>query len=314
MTEFFPARDRLRARSLHHRPARRQARRRHRAAQSLAPPALAAGAAREVLPKNILMIGPTGVGKTEIARRLAQAGPGAVPQGRGDQVHRGRLCRPRRRADRPRPGGDRASRMIRETPRARGARPRPRPAAEERMLDALVGSDASADTRETFRKTLRAGELDDKEVEIEVRRRGVAPAGFEIPGMPGASMGMINLGDMLGKAFGGRTKPRKTHRRRRQTPLIAEESDKLLDQERVDPGGLDLGRAERHRLHRRDRQDLRPQRAARRRRCQPRGRAARSAAADRGHDGLDQARAGEDRPHPVHRLGRLPSGQALAIR
>jgi ATP-dependent HslUV protease ATP-binding subunit HslU len=107
-------------------------------------------------------------------------------------------------------------------------------AAEARVLDALVGEGASADTRLKFRKMLRAGELDDKEIELKLKESGGgALPTFEIPGMPGASMGMINLNEMLGGAFGGRTKARRTSVREAYAPLIAEESEKLLDQEKV---------------------------------------------------------------------------------
>src|SRR6202008_1096716 len=106
-------------------------------------------------------------------------------------------------------------------------------AAEERVLDALVGEGATAETRAKFRRMLRAGELDSKEIEIKVRDQGGMPT-FEIPGMPGASMGMVNLNDMLGKAFGGgRTKARKGNVADSHRILMAEESDKLLDEERV---------------------------------------------------------------------------------
>ena len=107
-----------------------------------------------------------------------------------------------------------------------------------------------------------------------------------------------------------RTKTRRMTVKASHELLIAEESDKLLDQEQIVQEAIDVGREQRHRLPRRDRQDLRPV-GAPGRRCQPRGRAARPAAAHRRHDGLDQIRAGEDRPHPVHRLGRLPYRQAF---
>ena len=267
----------------------------------------------EVLPKNILMIGPTGCGKTEIARRLARLAQAPFRQGRGDQVHRGRLCRPRCRADRARPRRDRDRhdpRAAAQRGRAQGRSSPPRSACSMRWS----APSASADTRQKFRKMLREGALDDREIEIAVQESAAAnlPT-FEIPGMPGAQMGMLNLGDIFGKAFGTRSKPKKMTVADSHRVLIAEESDKLLDQEMVVREAIDRGRAERHRLYRRDRQDLRPQRARRRRRgrCQPRRGAARPVAADRGHDGRDQARRGQDRPHPVHRLGRVPPGETL---
>ena len=134
----------------------------------------------EVTPKNILMIGPTGVGKTEIARRLAQAGPGAVPEGRGDQVHRGRLRRPRRRPDHARPGRER-HRPWSATSAAPAVQAKAEAAAEERILDALVGPGAGPATRDSFRKKLRAGELDDKEVELHAGRHRLAVPGLRHP-------------------------------------------------------------------------------------------------------------------------------------
>ena len=107
-------------------------------------------------------------------------------------------------------------------------------AAEERVLDALVGDNASAETRQKFRKQLREGTLDDREIEIQVQDSGgMQMPTIDVPGMPGAQMGMLNIGEMLGKAFGGRAKPRKTSVRESYEILISEESDKLLDQERV---------------------------------------------------------------------------------
>ena len=150
---------------------------------------------QEITPKNILMIGPTGVGKTEIARRLAQARRRALHQGRGDQVHRGRLRRPRRRHHRPRPGRDchqaeRASRRrakcsTRAEDARRGAHPRRAAAAGARRSDsARQPSEAESGTRQKFRKKLREGELDDKEIEIEVaavqpQMEILAPPGME---------------------------------------------------------------------------------------------------------------------------------------
>jgi ATP-dependent HslUV protease ATP-binding subunit HslU len=106
-------------------------------------------------------------------------------------------------------------------------------AAEDRVLDALVGENASPATRSSFIKKLREGELDDKEIEIEIADTGSPMGGFEIPGMPGGNMGMIDLGDMMSKAMGGRTKKRKTTVKESYELLIAEESDKLLDDEQV---------------------------------------------------------------------------------
>src|SRR5436305_11108276 len=107
-------------------------------------------------------------------------------------------------------------------------------AAEDRVLDALVGNNASPDTRQKFRKMLREGTLDDREIEVTVQESAAASLPtFEIPGMPGAQMGMLNLGDIFGKAFGGRSKPKRMSVAESYRVLMAEESDKLLDQERV---------------------------------------------------------------------------------
>ena len=185
----------------------------------------------EILPKNILMIGPTGVGKTEIARRLARLAQAPFMKveatkftevgyvGRDVEsivrdiveisIH---LTRERRRKE--------------VQAQAHGA-------AEDRVVDALVGKTASSDTREKFRKLLRDGKLDDREIELELEDSGgLSLPTMDIPGMPGAQMGMINLGDIFGKAMGGgRTKTRKMKVSESYEALIAEESDKLLDDE-----------------------------------------------------------------------------------
>src|SRR5262249_17400271 len=106
-------------------------------------------------------------------------------------------------------------------------------AAEERVLDALVGESARAETRQAFRKRLRGGELDRQEIEVEVTDSGGGMPTLDIPGVPGAQMGVLNFGDMLGKAFGGRTKKRKMTVAESHEILVAEESDKLLDEDKV---------------------------------------------------------------------------------
>ena len=189
------------------------------------------GAMREeVLPKNILMIGPTGVGKTEISRRLAKLANAPfikveatkftevgyvgrdVEQIVRDLVETGiGLVRDRKRKD------VEASAHI---------------AAEERVLDALVGANSSPSTRDSFRKKLRDGLLDDKEIEIEVSAAPQMPS-FDLPGMPGASVGVMNLSDMFGKAFGGAKKTKRVTVRDSYGLLLAEESDKLLDDDQV---------------------------------------------------------------------------------
>ena len=192
----------------------------------------------EVTPKNILMIGPTGVGKTEIARRLAKLAQSPFLKveatkftevgyvGRDvDQIVRDLL--------------ESAIAMVRDK-RAAGVKARAESAAEDRLLDALVGAGAQAATRDTFRKKLRAGELDDKEVELDLADTASPLQGFDIPGQPGASMSMINLSDIMGKAFGAKRKTHKTTVTAAWAPLIAEESDKLLDQDAVTAEAIDL--------------------------------------------------------------------------
>ena len=185
----------------------------------------------EVQPKNILMIGPTGVGKTEIARRLARLAQAPVLKVEATKFTEvGYVGRDVEQIVRDLV--EIALSMTRERLR-KDVAAKAELAAEERVLDALVGEGATAETRSKFRRMLRAGELDSKEIEIKVRDQGGMPT-FEIPGMPGASMGMVNLNDMLGKAFGGgRTKARKVNVADSHRILMAEESDKLLDEERV---------------------------------------------------------------------------------
>ena len=178
-------------------------------------------------------------------------------------------------------------------------------AAMERLLDALTGKDASEATREAFRQRFHDGHLDDTEIEIELEDAPQMP--FEIPG--GGQVGMINLCEMMGKAFGGQ----QIKRRKLKVPERLGQAGRGGSRQAPRPGRGQPRRAgrcrgQRHRLPRRDRQDRGQRRA--RRIGQPRGRPARSAAADRGHHGRDQIRADEDRPYPVHRVGRLPRRQA----
>ncbi|ABA03397.1 Heat shock protein HslU [Nitrobacter winogradskyi Nb-255] len=183
----------------------------------------------EVLPKNILMIGPTGVGKTEIARRLAKLANAPFLKieatkftevgyvGRDvEQIVRDIV--------------EVAINQTRERKR-KDVQARAQLAAEERVLDALVGANASAATRDSFRKRLRSGELNDKEIEIETQTSGGGPM-FEIPGMPGAQVGAISIGDIFGK-MGGRTKTRRLTVSDSYEILINEESDKLLDSDQL---------------------------------------------------------------------------------
>ncbi|HWG80327.1 MAG TPA: ATP-dependent protease ATPase subunit HslU, partial [Stellaceae bacterium] len=186
----------------------------------------------EVLPKNILMIGPTGIGKTEIARRLAKLAQAPFLKVEATKFTEvGYVGRDVEQIVRDLV--EIAIAMTRERLRKEVAS-RAELHAEERVLDALVGEKAGADTRQKFRKMLREGQLDDKEIEIQVQDSSGGLPTFEIPGMPGAQMGMLNLGDVFGKALGGgRTKPRRLTVKESHTVLMAEESDKLLDQEKV---------------------------------------------------------------------------------
>ena len=193
----------------------------------------------EITPKNILLIGPTGVGKTEIARRLAKLAQAPFLKveatkftevgyvGRDvDQIIRDLV--------------ESALAMVRDKRRA-GVKAKAEAAAEERILDALTGPGSTA-ARESFRKKLRAGELDDKEVELQLADTGAGAGMFEIPGQLGASV--LNLSEMMKSFGGGRTKTHKTTVAGAHAPLIAEESDKLLDQEALTQEALEL--AENH--------------------------------------------------------------------
>lgn len=195
------------------------------------------GLREEVTPKNILMIGPTGVGKTEISRRLAKlAGAPFIKVEATKFTEVGYVGRDVDSIARDLV--EIAITLVRDKKREE-VKAKAHAAAENRVLDALVGKDAGASTRETFRKKLLSGELDDKDIEIEILDDASNPfQGMDLPGM--GSMGVINLGDMLGKGFGGKPKTLRTTVKEAYEPLINEEADKLLDETQIQSEAIRL--------------------------------------------------------------------------
>ena len=184
----------------------------------------------EILPKNILMIGPTGVGKTEISRRLSKLAEAPFVKveatrftevgyvGRDvEQIVRDLL---------------EIAIAMEKVKKRKEVYTQAQQLAEEKVLDALVGNKASVATRESFRKRLRNGDLDDNEIQISVNETNAMPS-FEIPGMPGANVGMINISEMLGKSMGSKAKKKKMTVKESHEILINEESDKLIEQDKI---------------------------------------------------------------------------------
>ncbi|MCK5041403.1 MAG: ATP-dependent protease ATPase subunit HslU [Sphingomonadales bacterium] len=192
----------------------------------------------EVLPKNILMIGPTGVGKTEISRRLAKLAEAPFIKIEATKFTEvGYVGRDVEQIVRDLT--ENAIAILRDKKR-KEVQAKAEIGAEDRVLDVLVGKDSSEDTRAKFRKMLREGTLAKKEIELDLADNSNPMPTFDVPGMPGASMGMMNIGDILGKSMGGRTTTKKMNVEDAYTILIAEEGDKLLDEEKLIRESIDL--------------------------------------------------------------------------
>tara|TARA_B100000676_G_scaffold306415_1_gene362604 strand:+ start:4326 stop:5636 length:1311 start_codon:yes stop_codon:yes gene_type:complete len=193
----------------------------------------------EILPKNILMIGPTGVGKTEIARRLAKLDKAPFIKVEATKFTEvGYVGRDVEQIIRDLV--EAAIHMIREQHR-KDVEAKAEIMAEERVLTAIVGENSSEQTRQNFRQKLRNGELDEKEIELEIQDTGsMGLPTLDIPGAPGAQMGMINLNEMLGKAFGNRTKPRKMTVAESYEVLLEEEGNKLVEDDKVVREAIDV--------------------------------------------------------------------------
>ncbi|MEX0328257.1 MAG: ATP-dependent protease ATPase subunit HslU [Ruegeria sp.] len=191
----------------------------------------------EVYPKNILMIGPTGVGKTEISRRLAKLARAPFIKVEATKFTEvGYVGRDVEQIVRDL--ADAAILQTREYMRD-DVKAKAHQAAEDRVIEAIAGTDAREATREMFRKKLKAGELDDTEIELELSETSNPMPMFDIPGQPGGQMGMMNLGDIFGKAFGGRTVKKRMTVAESYDALISEEADKLLDDETVNRVALE---------------------------------------------------------------------------
>jgi ATP-dependent HslUV protease ATP-binding subunit HslU len=191
---------------------------------------------QEVTPKNILMIGPTGVGKTEISRRLAKLAQAPFVKVEATKFTEvGYVGRDVEQIVRDLV--EAGITVLRDT-RRKDVQAQAQHNAEERVLDALVGTSATPSTRDSFRRKLRNNELDDKEIEVEMQPSG--PSGFEMPGMPNGGIGMINISDMFKQAMGGRGVKRKVKVKDAYEPLIAEEADKLLDQDQLKAEAIEL--------------------------------------------------------------------------
>lgn len=200
------------------------------------------GLREEITPKNILMIGPTGVGKTEISRRLAKLA--GAPFLKVEATKFTEVGYVGRDVDSiARDLVEVSLSLVREKKRE-DVKAKAHGAAEERVLEALVGPGAGSATRESFRRKLLAGELDDKEIEIQVADDASPLQGLDIPGMPQGGAGMINLSDLLGKGFGGRTKTLRTTVKAAYEPLINEEADKLLDESQLQAEAITLAEEE----------------------------------------------------------------------